>query len=354
MAFSLANAYDVHLLLPRAEAGIHAQIQSIRLPFYKKLWLRLCFTHPIALWHCWRIKTKTVHIHDPELIPLAFILKYLGRTIVYDVHENVRKQLAFKLSNNSLIFKNLYLFFDQKARKHFHLILAEKSYQFEYQNVKKPYTLILNYPSLAFFETYRLTKSTEIRKELFYIGQISLARGIDTLIRALALLKVQGLEVPVQLFGDFEFDLASVKELQQVEGFQSVKHLLNFHGKTNPAKAFVYAVNAFAGIALLKPVGDFPESYPTKIFEYMAMGLPVITSDFLLYRPIVETHQCGFCINSFDYQALAEKIQWLFENQQNAQQMGANGRMAVEKYYNWQSEEQKLLSFYQTLLRQSN
>lgn len=350
MAFSTATVHQTFVLLPQADASLSNDISFRRLPAFKSLWLRLLLSHPVALWHCLRIKADIVHIHDPELMPLAFVLTWLtGVRIVYDIHENVRKQLSFKFSNNSLILKWFYAYFDRLARRYFYLILAEFSYQDEYTDTRYKPLVIFNYPSLSFFEQFIRHDRTPAL-ELFYVGQLSLARGIDTLIQALALLKKQGIQLNVNLFGGFEFDLHKVEELRQIEGFNEVNDLLKFYGKTDPRQVFKHAHKAIAGIALLKPVGDFPESYPTKIFEYMALELPVITSDFLLYRPVVEAHQCGFCIDPTNAQQLADTLRWLIEHPEKAQQMGKNGRKAAEQDYNWQSEEEKLLNFYNQIL----
>lgn len=352
MASSTATVHQTFVLLPQADASLSNDISFRSLPAFKSLWLRLLLSHPVALWYCLRIKADIVHIHDPELMPLAFMLKWLAGThIVYDIHENVRKQLSFKFSNNSLILKWFYTYFDRLARQHFYLILAEFSYQDEYKATRYEPAVILNYPSLPFFKHFIRHDYTPTLT-LFYVGQLSIARGIDTLIQALALLKKREIQLNVNLFGGFEFDLHKAEELLQIKDFNEVKDLLTFHGKTDARLVFSYAHEAIAGFALLKPVGDFPESYPTKIFEYMALELPVITSDFPLYRSVVEAHQCGFCIDPTNAQQLADTLVWLIEHPEEARQMGKNGRKAVEQDYNWQSEEDKLLKFYKQILSQ--
>jgi glycosyltransferase involved in cell wall biosynthesis len=349
MGLSLAKAYQVHVVLPQANASLPPRLSAVALPFFRQLWLRILFSHPLALWHCLRLKSRVVHIHDPELLPLAFVLKWLGRSIIYDVHENVRQQLRFKHSNNAMFWSALYRFFDQKARQHFQFVLAETSYQQTYPDLAKPAVTILNYPSLAFFEPFS-KPSAQRREEVFYIGQISLARGIDTLIVALAQLRQQGLRLPVRLFGGLEFDLSHTEQLRRLEHFEAVEPQLHFLGKTNPALAFEQAHRAFVGLALLKPIGDFAESYPTKIFEYMAVGLPVITSDFPLYRSVVEAHGCGICIDPSSPEQLAEALKWLLDNPAEAQLMGQRGRQAVVQHYQWGSEEAKLLALYRAIL----
>jgi glycosyltransferase involved in cell wall biosynthesis len=125
---------------------------------------------------------------------------------------------------------------------------------------------------------------------------------------------------------------------------------LYFHGYADQRDAFPYATGATAGLALLKPVGDYPDSYTTKLFEYMALGLPVITSNFPLYQAIVERYNCGFCISPENPKQIADALAYLIEYPKEAKAMGQRGRQAVEQFFNWDSEAQKLLNYYTLIL----
>ena len=78
--------------------------------------------------------------------------------------------------------------------------------------------------------------------------------------------------------------------------------------------------------------------------------MPIITSNFPLWHEIVEINQCGICVDPLDSKAIGEAIQYLTTHSDEAKKMGANGRQAVEKKYNWSIEEQKLFNLYIELL----
>ncbi len=348
---SLAKKYQVTLLIPEADASVSADFQTISIPFFRKLWQRLLFVHPLILWKSLFVKADIICFPDPELIPLAFIFKFLGKKIIFDVHENTHKQLKTKSFNNASIFQNAFKWFDFQARKYIHLILAETAYLQEYNNLAHPSEVILNYPSLRFFEkinhlTATAAAPTEYPNHLFYIGQISYARCIDVKINATAILLQDFPDFKIDLFGNSEFDLFDLDSLNAIPAYFKVKTQLHFYGKTDPKIAFQYAKNAFAGIALLKPTADFMDSYPTKLFEYMALGLPVITSNFPLYKAVVEMHNCGICINPTDTQALVNAIKHLLNNPEEANRLGANGKKAIQEHYNWESQEERLWQFF--------
>ncbi len=84
------------------------------------------------------------------------------------------------------------------------------------------------------------------------------------------------------------------------------------------------------------------------------MGIPVIVSNFPLYRSIIEDHKCGICVDPLDPQAIADALSHLMDNPSEAKAMGARGRAAVEEIYNWDVESVKLLDFYTKVLAQSS
>jgi glycosyltransferase involved in cell wall biosynthesis len=86
------------------------------------------------------------------------------------------------------------------------------------------------------------------------------------------------------------------------------------------------------------------------MFEYMASSLPIIASDFPLWRSIIEKAQCGICVDPLDPYAISEAINWILSHPSEAHLMGQNGLRAVQEKYNWEQEEKKLLALYSTLL----
>ncbi|MBT7469928.1 MAG: glycosyltransferase, partial [Candidatus Cloacimonetes bacterium] len=107
--------------------------------------------------------------------------------------------------------------------------------------------------------------------------------------------------------------------------------------------------NAKVGLSILKPIDNYLTSYSTKIFEYMAMGLPVITSDFKLYKDVIEINNCGLCVDPSKPKEVANAIEYIMINPKIAKQMGENGRKIVEEKYNWEVEKKKMLEFYKKL-----
>lgn len=89
---------------------------------------------------------------------------------------------------------------------------------------------------------------------------------------------------------------------------------------------------------------------PNKLFEYMSAGIAVIGSHFPLWKDIIENYSCGICVDPTDPKQIADAINFLQQNPEIAKEMGARGREAVISTFNWESEQQKLISFYNKLI----
>jgi len=107
---------------------------------------------------------------------------------------------------------------------------------------------------------------------------------------------------------------------------------------------------ASAGLVTLLPMPSYLDSLPIKMFEYMSAELPVIASDFPLWRDIVQRHGCGVCVDPADPAAIGAAIRCYVDDPALVQRAGQAGRAAVLSTYNWPQAERELLSLYRTLL----
>jgi len=121
-------------------------------------------------------------------------------------------------------------------------------------------------------------------------------------------------------------------------------------GRLKPEDGWALMATCHVGVALLRPSPNFVDSYPTKLFEYMALGLPVVVSDFPLWRSVVDDARCGLAVNPTDVAAVRDAFRWMLEHPVEARAMGLQGREMVMTKYNWSTEFQKLLDLYAGLL----
>ena len=109
--------------------------------------------------------------------------------------------------------------------------------------------------------------------------------------------------------------------------------------------------NSKIGMVTLYPIINYLDALPVKMFEYMSAGIPVISSNFPLWKKIVEGNNCGLTVDPKDPKQISSAIEKLLSNDKQAKEMGQNGRKAVEEVYNWEIEEKKLLDIYKEILK---
>ena len=152
--------------------------------------------------------------------------------------------------------------------------------------------------------------------------------------------------IKLNLAGSFS-EKAVEKEVKTYNGWQKVNEL-GFLDRVGVANVMSYSK---AGIVTFHPLPNHIDAQPNKMFEYMSAGLPIITSNFPLWKEIVEGNNCGICINPLEPKEIAQAIEYIITHPKEAEQMGQNGKKAVLEKYNWGVEEKKLFEVYKGLMR---
>jgi len=342
--------YDVTLIAQHDKYEIVDGIKIIALPKPKNRCVRMTKTVWLAYWKALKIDADIYHFHDPELMPIAWLLKLHGKKVIYDMHESLPKQIKNKPWINSWCrnFISILAFYGERFLLiGTPLIFAEYSYRKDYPWVRK-YIIVLNMPLLTQLLPFKGDTGETQSFSIGYLGRVMTERGVLTVIEALKILKIQGIEPRFECIGYAEkSDLEQLLKLCEEYNL----HDVNFHGYLPADKGWHIIGQCAIGLAVLHPVPNYIESYPTKIFEYMAMELPVIASNFPLYQEIVEGAECGICVDPLNPEEIAKAIQFILEHSAEAKQMGKNGRRAVKERYNWRFEEKKLLGLYNKIMQ---
>jgi glycosyltransferase involved in cell wall biosynthesis len=290
------------------------------------------------------IDSKVYHFHDPELIPLGLRLKKIGKTVVFDCHESVSRQILSKPYIPRLFRKVVsiaYAAVEKWALSKFDLIIAATPLILsELRKVGPRVVLVNNFPiekELASNVSYS-NRSIEIA----YIGGISPIRGVEELVKAMEYTKSK---VALNLVGDYSPKNFKAK-LSSLNGWTKIKDI----GVLDREEVQAILAASRIGIVTFLPEPNHIESQPNKLFEYMSAGIPVIASDFPLWREIVESNNCGLCVDPEDPKSIAVAIDWLLEHPGEAEQMGKNGQRAVLERYNWENEARTLVDAYRQLL----
>jgi len=291
-----------------------------------------------------RLDADVYQLHDPELVPAGLHLKRLGKTVIFDSHEDVPAQLLAKPYLSPLARRLLsagYAACERHAYRRFDGLVAATPFIRERLRHLHPNTVdVNNYPTLQEFDAAPDWDGKVA--EVCYVGSISAIRGIRELVRACELLRSPA---RLSLVGSFA-EPALEREVAHFPGWKRV----DAHGHLGRAGVQAAMRRAVAGLVTLHPVVNYLDALPVKMFEYMAAGLPVIASRFPLWQEIVEGNGCGVCVDPGNPAAIAAAIDHFCLHPQVARRMGENGRRAVLARYNWHSEAAKLAGLYDDLL----
>ncbi len=285
------------------------------------------------------------HLHDPELLPYATRLKRKGKKVIFDSHEHTAESILEKeylpSSIRRLIYKAFVAYQSYVCRRLDGIISVTPNIVEFFRRINPRTVQIANYP--IYQEDIQYPNFQE--RKIVFAGGISKQWNHHTIIQALEKLP------------DSHYCLCGIADsgyMQQLEALPGWKQV-DYLGKIPHQEVAGKMAGCSVGMALLSPgrntdwqngtIGN------TKIFEEMMAALPVICTDFVLWKDFVERYACGFCINPEDVDAIAEKVQYLLDHPQEAKRMGENGRNAVRESFNWGKEESKLFAFYEDILK---
>lgn len=283
------------------------------------------------------------HLHDPELLPVGLTLKKWGRKVVFDAHEDLPRQILSKPYLNKptkLLLSCLLRYFEIWACRKFDAIVAATPFiRDKFLSINPRSLDVNNFPILE--ELCSEEKSLEKMHQICYVGGISTIRGIFEMVKAMGLLNSR---VRLKLGGLFTEPKVYL-ETKTLKGWSLVDEL----GFIDRPSVKQVMSKSIAGLVTLHPVENYLDALPVKMFEYMSSGIPVIASDFPLWREIVLGNDCGLCVDPMDPAAIAGAIDFLASHPDEARRMGENGKLAVHERYNWAAEEIKLLALYADL-----
>lgn len=334
---------DTHLVVADGLGDeLKDKVKIIDVGFKKGRIRRILLTTNLVYKKALELDCEIYHLHDPELIPVGTKLKKLGKKVIFDCHEDFSKQLLNKPYVNRFVgvfLSKIFMIYEKKTLKNFDIIIAATDFiRHRYLKINKSTFVIYNYPIINKSKSFRDWKSKE--NKICYVGGIDKSRGVYELIEAMNYTN----EVTLTLAGNFK-EKKDKTNLLQHKSWDKVEEL----GYIDKPRVLKVYQESKIGLVTLHPQINYIDSLPVKMFEYMEASIPVIASDFPLWKGIIEQHSCGICVDPLDPKAISEAIKYLFENENISQIMGENGRNAILDTYNWSIEEPKLLNIYKKI-----
>lgn len=291
------------------------------------------------------------HLHDPELLQFVKILKRNQKFVIFDSHEDVAEDILDKEYIPNIArrcISSLYRHYSVDRLKMCDALVSVTPHIIEkLKKIHNNVFMITNYPKLEETDFHRDIFHKNIKK-LIFAGTINSYWSHELIINTLQNVN----DITYELFGPITDEY--LNKLQVLDGWQKT----NYHGVVPFREVQAALKECGIALAILQPshgtAGNVGTLGNTKLFESMSAGLPVICTDFVLWKEIVEDNDCGICINANSAEELQSAIMYLINNPEKALQMGLNGHKAVLEKYNWSTQEKALFDMYDILFKLKN
>lgn len=264
-----------------------------------------------------------VLVHDPELVLALAGLRL--RTLVWDVHEDPAAALVAKdwlPSPLKGVVGGGWRAAERLAERRHRLLLAEHAYQ---ERFRRPHPVVPN--------TVRVPDAVPEpgRDRVLYLGTVTMARGAADMVEAARILRARtGGACRVEIIGG-----SRDPEASDLLSSAAAAGDLRWLGFVPSDVALGMLPGALAGLSLLQDLPNYRHSRPTKIVEYMAHGVPVVTTPLPVAVELVESAGAGVVVPFGDPVAAAEAILTLRDDPDRVRAYAAAGHAAARAAYDW-------------------
>lgn len=344
---SLANnGYEVMIVGPgesRVDQGV--EIIGIGEKPISRLKRMLSFTQKIYE-QAIALDCDIYHFHDPELLPYANKMKKKGKTVIFDSHEDVPAQLEDKDYLPQYLKKIIiacYKRLEKKILSRLNAVIAVTPHVVNrLSRLCQNTIMITNYPRLDSGND-SLCKKENVCDAVCFTGIINSGWHHGDIAQAISKLD----NTQYHLYGRENEEY--IRKLKEIGGNDKIL----YKGYANHAHITQIHSQYIAGMCLCENCANLGWGKGTlgitKLFEYMYAGIPVICTDFVIWKEIITKHNCGITLNPDDIDSISKAIQYYVNNREIASIHGENGRNAVIAEYNWGNEEKKLFNLYESL-----
>ncbi len=347
-AKSLATeGYDVVLIAQSEQDHVECGVRVVPAPKYNSRLVRFGLLFKVLIMALEQ-KGDIYHLHNPDTLPLALLLKICGKKVVYDVHEDFSQRILIRRWIPAVLRKpiaSMVTFLEKTVAKVVDCVIVTQEEVGDRMSGKA--VVIENAPIIDgdTIERAKLAMGAIAKDNfnfrLIYIGIVTRTKGLFSMLAMLDKLSCK-LSCRIWLIGpclDVE-----LQEARSKAGWDKVDYL----GVLPQWEAFAYAMRADVGLAVLLDEGGHRHINPNKLYEYQALGLPFLASNFNKWEVAQNSLSAGFFVDPLAIDDMASKIVQLFENPLIRKSCASNGKEFVSRY-NWGEEKLKLFAVYKKL-----
>jgi len=341
------NGYDVTLLVTdnredeeRNSVHIRSAHRDVNGRF-QRMFVATRIVYKMAI----EVDADAYHFHDPEFIPYGIKLIRRGKKVVFDSHENFIEAISDKHYIPSFfrgIVQKIYKKYQWGCCKKFSAIVSvDPEICAMYESMNDKVYMVANFP--IYVELSEKLHCEE--KVIAFAGGVSEQWNHKTIMSAIRDLPGVRYDMCGAVEGEY------LRELQK----NADRNQLNYLGKIPHKDAIEMLQKASIGMALCsysKNTNGTKGTWGnTKLFEMMMLGLPIICTDFEIWKEMIEEYPFGICVNPYDQEAIREAIVRLLASTPLRAKMGNEGKRAIREKYNWGECEKVLQKMYCDLFK---
>lgn len=246
----------------------------------------------------WRTDARVVLTLDPDLIPMARLAGILRRTkVVVDIHEDYARLLSDRPWARGVLGAGARFVVWMSTRLSAGAAITSVADNHVPPTQARRRIVVENLPDAALLP---VNDRFDDRPRAVYIGDLRESRGLFDMIDAVA----SAPEWSLDLIGPIAS--ADADRLHRRLGVGDLRDRVRLYGRMPPKAAWERAVGAWAGLVFLHETPAFREAMPTKLYEYLATGLPVLTTRLPRQAALVEQSGAGLVVD--DGAAAAEVL----------------------------------------------
>lgn len=342
--------YNVQFVAPESGSGpvdgiSIVGISSLAQDRAASYWRRFR-AQPEVFWRAWQCRADLYHIHDPELLPLAYLLHLArGVPVVYDMHEDFASQGGVR--GRFIRMMETWAFSWLQ-----HVILAETSYREIISEEPVEATLIANYARSSSHQVKEDNEPPKAPSRLLYTGTVADERGLGTMLDVMEQVRERGRPERLRMVGVCHRSGERTTALRRLRRLDGTASWVGDGAYVDATEMPPHYRWADVGLVLCRPTPNLRRSLPTKFFEYLQYGLPILCTDVPLWRDFVERHACGTVVPANDSDAVLDVLlRW--RNEPERYRSYAENARAAASQYRWEEMGGRLSALYDRLLEDS-
>lgn len=330
-----------------------SSVGCLKFPFYFNFWRKYIFGLFAGE------KFDTIHIHDLPLSRIGVeVKKKFNARLVIDLHENWPALIKTAAHTQTFLGRLLssnrqWVNYEKKVLPEADMVVTiiEEARERIINLGIDPGKVCMvsntiNYDNLSINPKKRKDDSFVI----FYGGAINRHRGLQLVLEAIKICADNNCQISLWIVGDGSYK----KSLEDLSQTLNIEERVRFFGHKPFHEMLEILAEADAAIIPHIRTDNNDASSPNKLYQYMYLNKPIISSDCTSLKRIISETRTGFIYMNNSSEDLASLIEKLTDNRSLLTEIEGNGKKAVIENYNWNTDKQRLITAYNQLANSGN